>query len=163
MKTNKTHQGPKHKTKDTKNEINENNGKNGAYGFASLALVAALARPRGTLETGFNDLGGQKAPKTEPKRVQNRVQEAIQTQNTNSSKTMVFPMDFLDLRSPWLTFVSQKLVQDAIRIASSTRKRSESLLEASWSALGRSWGRKNKLGIALGRSWSALGPENNPT
>ena len=46
-----------------------------------------------------------------------------------------------------------KRVQNGFRIASSTWKPSECLLEASWSAVGASWSGKNKVGIALGGSY----------
>ena len=51
-------------------------------------------------------------------------------------------------------------IQNGSKIGSesSTRKPSESLLEASWSVLGGSWSRKNKVGIALGRSGRLLVP-----
>ena len=50
---------------------------------------------------------------------------------------------------PGVSFGVQKWVQNGVRIASSTRKASRSLLEASWSALGGSWRRKKYLGTLL--------------
>ena len=40
-----------------------------ASGAQETLLESALGQPKGTLETGFSDLGGQEAPKTEPGRV----------------------------------------------------------------------------------------------
>ena len=45
------------------------------------------------------------------------------------------------------------MIRNGFRIAYSTRKPSESLLEASWSALGGSWSRKK---VLLNRSWALL-------
>ena len=59
-------------------------------------------------------------------------------------------------------FWSQKWVQNGIRIVSSTRTPSGSLLETSWNPLGGSWGRKKVVQIALGPSWDALGGQKPP-
>ena len=93
--------------------------------------------------------GGQMPSQKEPRRVPNRGPKAVQAQN---SKTL-----FFNDSCPRFTFGGQKWVQHWIRIASSTRKPSESLLEASWNALGGSWSRKNKVGIALGALLRPLG------
>ena len=56
----------------------------------------ALGRSKANSKRGFSHLGGQKAPEMDAKRVQNRVKEATRAENTISSKTIVFSMDFHD-------------------------------------------------------------------
>ena len=55
--------------------------------------LGAVLRP---LEAMLEPPGGQKAPKMEPGKVPNRGPEATRTKNANSSKTIVFSMDFND-------------------------------------------------------------------
>ena len=57
-----------------------------AFGPQKSNWGSALGRPKGTLETGFNDLGGQKAPKTEPGRIQNGAPEATRAENCKTTK-----------------------------------------------------------------------------
>ena len=98
----------------------------------------------------------------EPGRVPNRAPEATRAQN---GETLIFYDSTKDLGGfcgPRLSFWSQKWVQNGIRIASSTRTPSGSLLEPSWSALGSSWSRKKVVLIALGPSWGDPGPQKPP-
>ena len=44
-------------------------------------LGSALGRPKGTLEIGFELIGGQIPSKNEPRRVPNRGPKAVQAQN----------------------------------------------------------------------------------
>ena len=60
-----------------------------APGPLQTKLGTALGRPKGTLETGFNDLGGQKAPKTEPVRVQNGVPNRVQVEKGEITKNTI--------------------------------------------------------------------------
>ena len=64
-----------------------------ASGAEKKILGAALGRSKRNSKRGFSYLGGQKAPKTEPGRVPNRVPEATRTKNVSSCKTMFFLMD----------------------------------------------------------------------
>ena len=106
--------------------------------------------------------GGQIPSQKGPRRVQKRGPKAIQAENGETTKIADSCKDFNDFLGPELTFGSQKWFPNGVRIASSTRKPSESLLERSWSALGRSWNQKkltwNRSWAVLGRSWTPISP-----
>ena len=76
-----------------------------------------------------------------------------------SQKLQYILHENLNFEGPGPPKTNQKRVQNWFPSSSSTRKPSKSLLRASWSPLGSSWSRKNVVGVALGRSWGALGAE----
>ena len=57
-----------------------------ASGAEKKILRTALERSKRNLKTGFSYLGGQRAPKTEPGKVPNRVPEATRAEKTKSQK-----------------------------------------------------------------------------
>ena len=57
-----------------------------ASGAEKKILGAALGRSKRNLKTGFNYLGDQSAPKTEPGSVENRVPEATRVANGETTK-----------------------------------------------------------------------------
>ena len=123
-------------------------------------IGSALGWPKATVETGFSHLGGQIPSQKDPRRVPNRGPKAVQVENDDFFENHFFSHFFLRAKA---FFFSQKWVQNGIRIASSTRTPSGSLLEASWKPLGSSWDRKKVVPSALEPSWNALGAENRPT
>ena len=58
-----------------------------ALGAQKTLSGAALGRPKGAQETCFSDLGVQKAPKMEPRRVPKWAPKAIRAEN---GKTLIF-------------------------------------------------------------------------
>ena len=106
-------------------------------------------------KTAFSHLGGQKAPQTEPGRVQNGVLN-------RDCKTLIFSdssMNFKDVLGPGVSFWSQKtdpkLVPNRIFVAEAFREPLESLLERSWRPQDLKY-----------RSWEGLlaelGPKREP-
>ena len=67
-----------------------------ALGAEKTKLGSALGRPKGTLEIGFSDLGGQKPSQNEPRRVPNRGPKAVQAENGETTKIADSSKDFND-------------------------------------------------------------------
>ena len=124
-----------------------------ALGPQKTLSGAALGRPEGGSKTVFSDLGNQKAPRMEPQRVPNRAPKRLRAEMAEITKVAHSTQDLLGFRGPRSSYLSQKWGQNGSRIVSSTLKASESLLEASWSALGALRSRKKV--IAIG-SWAAM-------
>ena len=89
----------------------------------------------------------------EPKRVPNRAAEATRAENGEIIKLAHNTKDFNDLWGPRASLWRLKWGQNQFRIASSTLRASESLLEASWKGLGGLQARKN---VFLKGSWAVL-------
>ena len=68
----------------------------GALGAVLEASRALLGVSWALLKRSWKHLEGQKAPEREPKRVENRAQEATKAENTMSSKNIVFLMNVVD-------------------------------------------------------------------
>ena len=59
-------------------------------------LGSALGRPKGTLEIGFELIGGQIPSQNEPRRVPNRGPKAVQAENGKTIKIVDSCKDFND-------------------------------------------------------------------
>ena len=129
-----------------------------AFEVQNTLLGSALGQPKGTLEIGFELPGGQMASQKGARRIQQSSSRDDSCSKRDVSKKQCFLMLFCDFLGFKPTFRTPKQVQNGFRIASSTRKPSESLLGASWNALGAE---KSKLESLLGRSWRALGLSYN--
>ena len=99
----------------------------------SLGHLRAVLR---ALEAMLEPSGCQKAPKMEPKQVPNRVPEATRAEY---GKTLIFndsTQDFNDFQGPRGSFWVPNGVQNRVQNGISTQRPLESIVEASWKALG---------------------------